>query len=261
MQSCPQSLIPEGVMKLEAPGMPPLRVPLREPKGQKEIMEVKVWSFTGQGVDMGEEAADWFSEYLCRAVRLVRFTGTRPTDPSYAEGCRTAFSDGFPMLLTSEESLGDLNARLDPKVPMSRFRPNIVLSGCGKWGEDRLQTLDVDTQQVTRTYSTERPPQPPAPAPPLPLRILQGILRVALAVLRATPLVFLPVGLGSQQLSQAGIVTLLLVKPCSRCKMTTTNQETGEVGNEPLSTLVKFRSGARLGWKPDKWSQEVFFGW
>ncbi len=44
--------------------------------------------------------------------------------------------------------------------------------------------------------------------------------------------------------------------------MTTTDQETGAVGKEPLKTLGTFRSGKLLGWSAlDSWRHEVFFGW
>ena len=44
-----------------------------------------------------------------------------------------------------------------------------------------------------------------------------------------------------------GEVCLRLVKPCTRCKITTTNQATGEVeGDEPLLTLAKYRRNLRL---------------
>ncbi|CAL8463480.1 g3014 [Coccomyxa elongata] len=57
-------------------------------------------------------------------------------------------------------------------------------------------------------------------------------------------------------------VEFLSVKPCSRCKVTTTDQETGAVGREPLMTLGKFRSGKQLGWSAlASWKHEVFFGW
>lgn len=38
-----------------------------------------------------------------------------------------------------------------------------------------------------------------------------------------------------------GDVTLRLVKPCARCKITTTDQVTAEVGIEPLPTLASYR--------------------
>jgi uncharacterized protein YcbX len=52
-------------------------------------------------------------------------------------------------------------------------------------------------------------------------------------------------------------VSLRGVKCCSRCKLTTTNQETGEQGDtesEPLKTLRTFRT------KPGRAPDEVYFG-
>ncbi|KAK9788137.1 hypothetical protein WJX73_007350 [Symbiochloris irregularis] len=54
------------------------------------------------------------------------------------------------------------------------------------------------------------------------------------------------------------------VKPCSRCKVTTTDQSTGVASpeREPLTTLGSFRSGETLGWtEPKDFAKEVFFGW
>jgi uncharacterized protein YcbX len=42
-------------------------------------------------------------------------------------------------------------------------------------------------------------------------------------------------------------VTLQLVKPCTRCRITTTDQDSGQVGTEPLATLAGYRMNARLG--------------
>lgn len=42
-------------------------------------------------------------------------------------------------------------------------------------------------------------------------------------------------------------VVLKLVKPCTRCEMTTTDQATGERFEEPLRTLATFRHDDRLG--------------
>ena len=43
-----------------------------------------------------------------------------------------------------------------------------------------------------------------------------------------------------------GEITLKLVKPCTRCRITTTDQSTGEVGVEPLPTLALYRHSARF---------------
>ena len=63
-----------------------------------------------------------------------------------------------------------------------------------------------------------------------------------------------------------GDATFRSVKPCSRCKVITIDQATGEDGVEPLRALSSFRSGAALGWHNAEvggasWRAQVFFGW
>jgi uncharacterized protein YcbX len=41
-------------------------------------------------------------------------------------------------------------------------------------------------------------------------------------------------------------VALRLVKPCTRCRVTTTDQSSAEVGTEPLPTLAGYRTHATL---------------
>jgi uncharacterized protein len=97
------------------------------------------------------------------------------------------FSDGFPLLALSAASLADLNSRLAVRLPMNRFRPNIVLEGLSPYDEDRID-----------------------------------------------------------ELCGAG-VRLKLVKACTRCRITATNQNTGELeGDEPLRTLRTYRYDAQL---------------
>ncbi len=43
-----------------------------------------------------------------------------------------------------------------------------------------------------------------------------------------------------------GDVVLRCVKPCTRCQVTTTNQDTADVGVEPLRTLAGYRTNERL---------------
>jgi hypothetical protein len=104
-------------------------------------------------------------------------------DPAYGRaGDETAFSDGFPLLLTSEGSLAELNGRLARTVPMARFRPNLVVAGAEPFAEDAWRRIRV------------------------------------------------------------GGVDLRVVKPCSRCLITTVDPERGEVdGDEPLRALAQFR--------------------
>jgi uncharacterized protein len=120
-----------------APGVPDLEVPFGGDDGTR--IDVEVWGDAQRGVPAGEEYDRWFREFLGGDYRLVRQPDedVRPVDSVYAEdGDRASFADRFPFLLISEASLGDLNGRLDEPLPMNRFRPNLVVRGCGPYAED-----------------------------------------------------------------------------------------------------------------------------
>lgn len=111
-------------------------------------VSVNVWSSKGvQAIDQGEDAAQWFSDWLGVAARLVHIADgfIRRVNPQYAirEGDHIGFADGYPILLTSEESLQDLNQRLASPVPMNRFRPNMVVKGCELYAEDTWNKIRI----------------------------------------------------------------------------------------------------------------------
>lgn len=132
-------------------------------------------------------AADtWLSDLLGEKVRLAWLAdpGARRVEPGFsADHDRVSFADGFPILLTTAASLDAVNDWLveagHDTVPMTRFRPNIVLSGTDAWDEDHW---------------------------------IGGRLSL-------------------------GDVTVRVAKPCSRCVVTTIDQETGERGRQPLKIL------------------------
>jgi len=109
---------------------------------------VDIWhSKDVQAVDQGKQAAEWFSDWLGTSVRLVHFADgyIRKVSTQYAVNPddHTGFADGYPILLASEESLADLNARLDESVPMNRFRPNIVVKGVKPFAEDTWSRIRI----------------------------------------------------------------------------------------------------------------------
>ncbi len=138
---------------LTAPGMPPLPLPLQGPlqkEAQARRRRVCIWRDEVGALDEGEGAAAWVSALLGVRCRLVR----RPPGPEFARrvpapyavspgGDRVGFADGFPLLLLSQASLEDLNARLSEPVEMERFRPNVVVSGCGPYEEDTWRAIAV----------------------------------------------------------------------------------------------------------------------
>ncbi len=178
-------------LRAEAPGLSRLDLRLL---GEGTIRSVTVWGSEGlQAVDQGDEAAAWFSSAIDHNCRLVRF-GSMTRNPISARyspraDAETAFTDGYPVMATTEASLADLNRRLEQPVPMARFRPTLVVGGAEPWAEDGWQHVRMGGME------------------------LDG------------------------------------VKPCARCVITTTDQESGvrHTTQEPLRTLKQFRMQEGFG--------------
>lgn len=137
-------------MVLRAPGMLALHVALFAVEG---AVTVQVWDDRVRAFDMGDLAAQWFSDFLGQAVRLVRFDPDqqRVADPRWtgAQRALTAFADAFPLLILSTASIAELNRRLAlhgaAPVRADRFRPNLLLEGLDANGEDWLDRIEFDS--------------------------------------------------------------------------------------------------------------------
>jgi len=201
-----ETKIDSSSLILSSPQNRSLKVPLESNRINK--VKVMVWDDYCDAYDEGDEASSWLTEALGThkgsSLRLVRFDqkDKRLVPKKYLNGvhAESAFSDQFPYLITSWESLSKLNNGLlennSKKVSMNRFRPNIVIKGLS------------DIEKMTSFNLT----------------------------------------------CEKGDYQFGLRKPCKRCKITTINQETGEVENpkEPLATLVKLKNSEE--------SHGAFFG-
>ncbi len=130
-----------GALGLRMAGLPDLTVPV---PSDAPLMDVTVWRFTGPAMRAGAEADEWLSKALDRAVRLVwsddptrrRVNATYGTEP-------VSFADGYPASLANLASLAALNDLIlesDPlqaRVPITRFRSNIIIAGATAWVEDK----------------------------------------------------------------------------------------------------------------------------
>lgn len=109
-------------------------------------LTVRVWDDLVTAIDAGDGPANWLSDVLKKRCRLVFMPEScfRRVDGAYASaGESVGFADGFPLLLISQPSLDNLNERLDVAVPMNRFRPNLVVSGCDPFAEDDWQRIRI----------------------------------------------------------------------------------------------------------------------
>jgi uncharacterized protein YcbX len=114
---------------------------------------VQIWNDRVQAGDMGDLAAQWFSDFLGQRVRLARFDPEvqRVSDSRWTGDTRAlaAFADAFALLVVSSASLAELNRRLQARgaaaVQSDRFRPNLVLDGLGTHEEDWIDRIEFDT--------------------------------------------------------------------------------------------------------------------
>jgi uncharacterized protein len=149
-------------MVLRAPGMLALHIELSV---VEQPTRAQVWDDIVKAYDMGDLAAQWFSDFLGTKARLVRFDPEekRLSDPQWTGELQAenAFSDGFPLLVASTASLADLNARLAARgvaaVTMDRFRPNIVLDGLQAFDEDNIGEITIATAEGSATLRLVKP--------------------------------------------------------------------------------------------------------
>ncbi|MGZ5009510.1 MAG: MOSC domain-containing protein [Methylobacter sp.] len=131
---------------LSAPGMENLSLPIEPVDGH--IINSIIWHDQCDARSVSTEADQWLSDFLKQDCRLVYQPDEviRPVDPDYAKSTdKVAFSDGFPFLIISENSLTALNHDMQLNLPMARFRPNLVISGCPAYAEDSWRKITIDS--------------------------------------------------------------------------------------------------------------------
>ena len=139
-----------SALTLRSAGLRDLRI-RRAPDPDARLVAVRVWKSEGlRAEDCGGAPASWLSKALGTPCRLVRIgpAFSRPVRPEAARpGDLVGFADAFPFLATSEGSLAELNRRIreagEGTVPMDRFRPNLVIGGCGPFEEDSWRRIRI----------------------------------------------------------------------------------------------------------------------
>ena len=130
-------LTEEGI-RVSAEGHGAIVVPRLEPGHAGDEQYVSVWEKDITAPVVPGESAAWFSEFMgeeCR-VLFVPDDRERRSSGEYMDRRPLSFADGYQLLVASRASLDELNGRLDAPVDMRRFRPNVVVDGCGPHEED-----------------------------------------------------------------------------------------------------------------------------
>jgi len=123
-----------------------------------EEVNVQIWEDNVTALKYNNDVNDWFSEAIGIKCCLVYMPDStkRKVDPKYANNKMVGFADGYPFLIIGEESLNDLNKRLEEPLPMIRFRTNFVFSGGKPFDEDNWKTIKIGNMVFHSTKSCPR---------------------------------------------------------------------------------------------------------
>jgi len=123
------------------------------------LLDISVWSDEVQGVDCGDDAADWFTGLLGRECRLV-YQGecVRHADEKYAlPGTGVSYADGFPLLVVNQSSIKFLNDEcVDGEITAVNFRPNIVVENTEAFSEKAWREISTKSVSMKVVKPCER---------------------------------------------------------------------------------------------------------
>ncbi|MFD4336935.1 MOSC domain-containing protein [Streptomyces anulatus] len=162
--------------------------------------DVDLFGATFQGIDQGEEAAAWLSDFLGVPSRLVRVPPEHDRKTDGLTPGTSGYADSSAVHLLSRASLTRLHARMAergaPPLAMDRFRPNIVIDGrpearhgedwaAAPHAEDRIRRMTIGAADLgyaklaVRCAVTLVDQEAGARGGPEPLRTLAGYRRAA----------------------------------------------------------------------------------
>ncbi|XP_047489144.1 mitochondrial amidoxime-reducing component 1-like [Penaeus chinensis] len=146
-----------------------MQVDLRGVMRKPAIVEARMWGKDVKGIDCGDEVAAWLTRVLFDGETRVRliYKGDvmedRPanppqyfTFPQFQETDRMYYADTCAYLVATASSLQDLNARLQEPVPMSCFRPNLVIQCDTPFDEDDWAFVKIGEVVMRRLKPCER---------------------------------------------------------------------------------------------------------
>lgn len=157
-----QPRIVENQLILSAPGQSEFILDLNELK--KRSIDTKVQQYVSpiNGIDAGDEVADWLSQYIVNEsgiFRLIFYPYSYPTRPK-GEILKSykiirsddvgAYHNQTSYMLANQASIDDLNERLDHTVTPLQFRPNIVINGLAPYEEDNIKWVRIGENAILR---------------------------------------------------------------------------------------------------------------
>lgn len=112
----------------------------------QNTIESNVWEDKSDVFEVNKNTSKWFSEKLgfdCKLVKILGKGDRKHESSKTKETYNVSLADAYPYLLIGTESLDFLNEKLEKKVSILRFRPNIVVSTQNAHEEDDFDTFTI----------------------------------------------------------------------------------------------------------------------
>lgn len=111
-----------------------------------EPVFLKVWDDETLVFEVNKATSQWFSEALgftCKLVKILNKGDRKHNSTRLNQILNVSLADGYPYLLIGSESFNFLNEKLEEKITITRFRPNIVISSQLPHEEDSFSTFEI----------------------------------------------------------------------------------------------------------------------
>lgn len=105
-----------------------------------------VWDDETKVFEVDKATSKWFSEALgftCKLVKILNKGDRKHNSSKLNTTLNVSLADGYPYLLIGSESLNFLNEKLEEKITIERFRPNIVISSLIAHEEDSFGNFQI----------------------------------------------------------------------------------------------------------------------
>lgn len=151
-------------VQLSAPGMSPLILRKNIEKTKTNVSKCTVWDCETQGIDCGDAAAQWVSEFLgVPGLRIMFYSEDlekrtfineiKPWFTSALETDYSGYADWATYLFLTSASLEALNKHLKKPLTMKSFRPNLVIDGTDAFDEDDWEEILIGDKVQMRCLS------------------------------------------------------------------------------------------------------------
>lgn len=108
----------------------------------------QVWDDQSTVFEVNKATSRWFGDrlgYKCKLVKITNVGDRKHSSSKLATTINVSLADGYPYLLIGAASLDCLNEKLEEKITIKRFRPNIVITSLDAHEEDDFEAFRIGT--------------------------------------------------------------------------------------------------------------------